>query len=52
LLSPPEYFGGRDAVYHELAGQLRSGAGLTAVQGLGGIGKTTLARQLAYDLHQ
>jgi hypothetical protein len=50
--NPPEYFGGRDTPLAELKQKLKQGqtTAITAVQGLGGIGKTTLARQLAHDL--
>jgi hypothetical protein len=55
LISPPpapEKFGGRDEELLDLKTRLRAGqdVALTAVRGLGGIGKTAVARQLAHDL--
>ena len=51
---PPLKFAGRVRELAELAEALRSGEGgriaLSALRGQGGIGKTTLARQLAYNL--
>ncbi|HEX2909351.1 MAG TPA: tetratricopeptide repeat protein [Chloroflexia bacterium] len=49
---PNSHFGGRDVELAELKLKLKSEkrVALTAVNGLGGIGKTALARQLAYDL--
>jgi hypothetical protein len=47
----PPYFGGRDEELQELKNCLKTGQDtvLTTVRGLGGIGKTTVARQLAHD---
>ncbi len=49
---PPDFFGGRDGPMSELKERLKAGqtVAITAVHGLGGIGKTTLAQQLANDL--
>ena len=50
----PEQFGGRDTELTHLKQRLKSEetVAITSVEGLGGIGKTTVARQLAYDLYQ
>jgi hypothetical protein len=49
----PEQFGGRDDELLDLKNRMKAGEAiaLTAVKGLGGIGKTTVARQLASDLY-
>ncbi len=50
----PSEFGGRDEQLKTLKARLKAGqttAITAAVQGLGGIGKTTLARMLAHELH-
>ncbi|HEX2913477.1 MAG TPA: NB-ARC domain-containing protein, partial [Chloroflexia bacterium] len=51
--SPPDVFGGRTAELSELKKMLKAEkmVPITALQGLGGIGKTTLARQLAHELY-
>ena len=48
------YFVGRDAIQKELRTQLIAGqhATIYSIQGMGGVGKTALAAQLAYDLRQ
>ena len=48
----PNNFGGRDEVIEKLKDELKPGKNiaLTAVQGVGGIGKTTIALALAYNL--
>ena len=53
-LAPPTHFGGRDTELTHLKQRLKSEetVAITSVEGLGGIGKTTVARQLAYDLYQ
>lgn len=55
-LPPPEYarLFGVDAAREEVAGLLRrdSGPGFVSIEGLGGIGKTALARAVAFDLAQ
>jgi tetratricopeptide (TPR) repeat protein len=50
---PPEHFAGRDDELNALAQKLREGkvTAIAAVQGMGGIGKTTLALQLANALY-
>lgn len=50
---PPDHFGGRYDELTELKMKIIAGEEifLTAVMGLGGIGKTTVARKLAYDLY-
>jgi len=52
-LNPPDKFGGRDAELAELKLKLKAEAvvAITALEGLGGIGKTTLALKLAHDLY-
>ncbi len=49
----PEHFAGRDGIAEDLRTKLKSGeaTAITAVHGLGGIGKTTLAQKLANDLY-
>jgi GTPase SAR1 family protein len=51
--APPDYFGGRDVPLAELTARLKTGqtTAIVAVAGLGGIGKTTLAKKLANDLY-
>jgi hypothetical protein len=55
-LPPPEYarLFGVDAAQREVAGLLRrpSGPDYVSIEGLGGIGKTALARAVAHDLAQ
>ncbi|NWJ98052.1 MAG: tetratricopeptide repeat protein, partial [Chloroflexi bacterium] len=48
----PDHFGGRDVPLADLKQRLKDGkfTAITAVHGLGGIGKTTLAKKLANDL--
>ncbi len=50
--SRPDNFGGRATDLEELKTRLKSTVGnsLISIQGLGGIGKTVLARQLAHEL--
>jgi hypothetical protein len=50
---PPAKFGGREASLRHLVERIKAGndTAITAVHGLGGIGKTTLARVLAHRLH-
>jgi tetratricopeptide (TPR) repeat protein len=49
---PPDKFGGRNQELRELMEKLKREqvVAITALEGLGGIGKTTLARKLAYEL--
>jgi hypothetical protein len=49
----PEKFGGRDQYHAEVMARLKAGEtnAITAAQGVGGIGKTTLARKVAYDAY-
>jgi tetratricopeptide (TPR) repeat protein len=49
----PEKFGGRDQYYTDVMARLKAGEtnAITAAQGVGGIGKTTLARKVAYDAY-
>ena len=52
---PPDHFAGREGDLATLKAALAGGQGgttvaLTAIKGWGGIGKTTLARQLAYEV--
>jgi hypothetical protein len=47
----PREFGGRQTEFDALASRLKAGQ-TSAIQRLGGIGKTTLAKKLAYHLHQ
>ena len=51
---PPHYFVGREAELKELAERLTSGesVAVTALQGMGGIGKTALAQKLAHELRE
>jgi len=51
--APPLYFGGRDAVLNTLKDKIKAGESiaLTAINGVGGVGKTTLARALAHQMH-
>ena len=50
----PDHFGGRDHELNQLITRLEVGqtTAIVAVQGLGGIGKTTLALQVAAQLYQ
>src|SRR5258708_13105955 len=48
----PNYFGGRDSELKELIGQLKSSNSPVVLRGFGGIGKTTLARQISNHLIQ
>lgn len=49
----PEQFGGREKPLETLLAKLKAGedSAITAVRGMGGMGKTTLAKMLAYQLH-
>jgi tetratricopeptide (TPR) repeat protein len=50
--SPPAHFAGRRTELEHLAGELRQGhhVAITGIQGMGGIGKTALALQLAAEM--
>ncbi|MBI5957524.1 MAG: tetratricopeptide repeat protein, partial [Chloroflexi bacterium] len=49
----PDKFGGREERLKEIMAEIKAGTdtAITAVHGIGGIGKTTLARVLAHRLH-
>ena len=51
---PPGYFVGRETEFKALAERLTSGesVAVTALQGMGGIGKTALAQKLAHELRE
>jgi len=51
--APPAHFGGRDVVLQSLKDKIKRGemVALTAINGAGGIGKTTLARMLAHQMY-
>jgi tetratricopeptide (TPR) repeat protein len=51
--APPSHFGGRDGVLQSLKDGIKCGkiVGLFAINGSGGIGKTTIARTLAHQLY-
>jgi tetratricopeptide (TPR) repeat protein len=51
--APPAKFGGRQADYERLKQAVKAGttSAIAGLRGVGGIGKTTLARQLAHDLY-